>query len=257
VISLGTLQPQEQKQASWVVRGDVAGKYRLTGVATGDLVLGGSRVPLESSLVSDEFEVVQPKLDVLFTMPTTVYQGQEFSLRLDITNKSSIVLQGVNVNIKADKLVNCHMALDENPSKAVGEIGVGAMKSIAFRFVSHVTGYVNLAESYVTTDPNISPSLTVVATQPNQSPIAVNDTATTAPATTVWVNVLGNDSDPDGDPLAVSAITQPGHGLTEIDLSTGKVKYTPVSGYLGNDQFTYTISDGYGGFATANASVSV
>ena len=97
-------------------------------------------------------------------------------------------------------------------------------------------------------------SLTVQA-PPNRAPVAVADSATTQAATPVTVNVLANDSDPDGDALAVSTFTQAAHGT--VASVTGGLRYTPTSGYSGGDSFTYTISDGRGGTATATVSLTV
>jgi hypothetical protein len=159
--SMGTLQSQEQKTASWVIRGDVAGKYRITGVATGDLVLGGSRVPLISSLQSDEFEVVQPKLDVVFGFPQFVYAGEEFKFTMSIRNRSTIPIYGVSVNLKSDRFVNCVLADGETTNKVVGTMQINQTNLVTFRMISLVTGRINLERSFVVADPNIQPSLTI------------------------------------------------------------------------------------------------
>src|SRR5262249_55798954 len=96
------------------------------------------------------------------------------------------------------------------------------------------------------------PSTRVV---PNRSPVARDDTATTTRGLAVIVDVLGNDSDPDGDTLTVSTVGSAANGTTEI--VTGGVKYTPTAGFTGQDQFTYTISDGRGGTASASVRVEV
>src|SRR5262249_5314825 len=69
------------------------------------------------------------------------------------------------------------------------------------------------------------------------------------------IGVLGNDSDPDGDTLSITAVTQPAHGQAAI--SGGVVTYTPAANFVGSDSFTYTIGDGLGGGATATVSVNV
>ncbi|MEM9753340.1 MAG: Ig-like domain-containing protein, partial [Planctomycetota bacterium] len=90
----------------------------------------------------------------------------------------------------------------------------------------------------------------------NQSPVAVNDTATTDEDVAVTVSVLSNDSDPDvGDTLSVSAVTQ---GINGSVTNNGTdVTYTPNTGFTGSDSFTYTVSDGNGGTDTATVSVTV
>ena len=69
------------------------------------------------------------------------------------------------------------------------------------------------------------------------------------------IDVLANDSDVEGDPLTVSAVTQPAHGSVTTDGAT--VSYTPNLNYCGADSFTYTVSDGNGGTDTATVSITV
>lgn len=86
-------------------------------------------------------------------------------------------------------------------------------------------------------------------------PVAANDGVTTPWNTAVTVNVLANDSDANGDPLTITAVTQGQYG--SVSIGSGVVTYTPVTGYVGPDSFTYTISDGNGGTATATVTVAV
>ena len=100
-------------------------------------------------------------------------------------------------------------------------------------------------------------TVTVTVTQPpDQPPIAVNDTATTFTGTPVTIDVIANDSDPDGDPLTVQSVTAPQFGTAQI--SNNEVIYTPtVAGFVGTDTFNYTINDGRGGTATATVTVTI
>jgi hypothetical protein len=91
----------------------------------------------------------------------------------------------------------------------------------------------------------------------NRPPVAVNDDATTAEDTPVDVAVRGNDSDPDGDPLTVTAVTAAGHGTATIINGGAAVRYTPAANYNGSDAFNYTISDGRGGNASASVAVNI
>ncbi len=97
----------------------------------------------------------------------------------------------------------------------------------------------------ITTDP-VDPA--------NSPPTALDDSATTTEDTPVAVNVLANDSDPDGDSLSVISTTSPTQGGSTAIESDGTVTYTPPAGYVGTDTFDYTISDGT---ATAAATVTV
>ena len=62
------------------------------------------------------------------------------------------------------------------------------------------------------------------------------------------IPVLANDTDANGDPLSVSAVTNGTKG-TVVNNGTS-VTYTPNAGTSGTDTFTYTVADGRGGLAT-------
>jgi Bacterial Ig domain len=79
----------------------------------------------------------------------------------------------------------------------------------------------------------------------NAAPNANDDVAVVAEDSNANViNVLTNDTDPTGDPLSVSSVTQGAHGTVTHNGST--VSYKPQANFSGNDTFTYTISDGFG-----------
>jgi hypothetical protein len=69
--------------------------------------------------------------------------------------------------------------------------------------------------------------------------------------------VLGNDTDPNGDTLAVGSVTQGTNGSVAITGGGTGVSYTPNADYFGGDSFTYTVDDGNGGTDTATVSVNV
>lgn len=66
----------------------------------------------------------------------------------------------------------------------------------------------------------------------NQAPIAHADAASTSVGVPVTLNLLANDSDPDGNvPLSISDFSQPGTGLGGVVLNgTTAVTYTPPPG---------------------------
>lgn len=85
----------------------------------------------------------------------------------------------------------------------------------------------------------------VPAAAPNRAPIARPDTIRTQENTPSSVDVLFNDSDPDGDAIAVEGIAQqPLHGTATV-LEDGTIAYAPATGYSGPDRFEYTLVDGY------------
>ncbi|KHL75854.1 hypothetical protein PpSQ1_03080 [Pseudomonas putida] len=66
----------------------------------------------------------------------------------------------------------------------------------------------------------------------NQAPLAQADSGSTSVGVPLTLNLLQNDSDPDGDvPLTISDLTQPGTGLGGVVLNgTTSVTYTPPAG---------------------------
>ena len=89
----------------------------------------------------------------------------------------------------------------------------------------------------------------------NNSPQALNDVATTAQNTPVNLNVIANDTDPDGNPLNITQFSQPANGT--VTQNGNQLVYTPNADFSGPDNFSYVVSDGRGGFATALATVNV
>ncbi len=93
--------------------------------------------------------------------------------------------------------------------------------------------------------------MTITIAAVNDAPVAGNDAATTNEDTAVTIAVLANDTDVDGDVLAVTSAGTPLHGSTVAN-PDGTITYTPAANFNGADTFTYTISDGHGGTATAS-----
>ena len=120
--------------------------------------------------------------------------------------------------------------------------------------VSHTISSTDAQFNGVATSPLVA---NITDNDAGTNPSAVNDAATTAPGVPIIISVLGNDSDPNGDPLTVSAVTQPANGTAAITGGGQNVTYTPPTGFTGTATFSYTVSDGHGGSATATVTVSV
>jgi hypothetical protein len=86
-------------------------------------------------------------------------------------------------------------------------------------------------------------------------PSAVDDTKlldeNAAPS---FVDVLSNDTDPDGGPKTVESVTQPQHGKVTIAAGGAGVTYEPLAGYCNDgealDKFTYVLNGGSVGTVT-------
>lgn len=89
----------------------------------------------------------------------------------------------------------------------------------------------------------------------NTDPLVVDDLTAVRWGSSVVIAVLDNDSDTEGDPLHVVAVTPGvlGQALVEGDV----VRYTPNGTQVGVDTLTYTVVDGRGGEASATITVAV
>ena len=91
----------------------------------------------------------------------------------------------------------------------------------------------------------------------NESPTASDDSATVQNGGTVTIDVLANDSDPDGslDASTVTVTTAPQNGSTTVN-SDGTIDYSHDGSDTSSDSFGYTVDDDSG--ATSNeATVSI
>jgi hypothetical protein len=114
-------------------------------------------------------------------------------------------------------------------------------------------------------DPSIPPISVVGA---NVVPTAVSDNFATLEDQSLTSNVLANDSDADeGDVLTVVAFNESDssvglpvatqHGTVVLN-ADGSFSYTPGVGIEADtDSFTYTVSDGHGGSATASVTIDI
>lgn len=89
----------------------------------------------------------------------------------------------------------------------------------------------------------------------NRAPSAQNEAFLVNSGETALLDVLANDSDPDQDLLQITSVTLPAHGIASV--SGNKISYTPAPGFIGLDNFSYTITDDKGATSTAQVTVTV
>lgn len=133
--------------------------------------------------------------------------------------------------------------------------GVPSSKTVTFRIVnwnasgSGGTWYVNNGNAS-------GDDLVVTGTLvPNQSPSPTNITMGVIVGSSGSVQIIGGKytpTDPEGDSLIVSSVTQGTNG--SVSFTSSNVTYTSTSSAV-VDSFTYTVSDGNGGTATGTVDV--
>ncbi|MBV7379347.1 Ig-like domain-containing protein [Maritimibacter dapengensis] len=113
--------------------------------------------------------------------------------------------------------------------------------------VSDGNGGTDVATVTIVVEPDVEPN----------SVDAVDDTYSIDPDVEfININVIENDSDPEGDDFSVTEVGTPSHGTAELQ-PDGTVNYAPEDGYTGTDTFTYTVTDEFGATDTATVTIEV
>ncbi len=99
-------------------------------------------------------------------------------------------------------------------------------------------------------------SVTINISRLNVDPIAADDNYEVESGSSDNVlPVLENDTDEDGNTLTISSTTLPTNGTVVINGDV--ILYTPAAEFIGADQFSYTINDGFGGEDTAEVTITI
>ncbi|MGW4649837.1 FG-GAP-like repeat-containing protein [Kitasatospora sp. NPDC004289] len=100
----------------------------------------------------------------------------------------------------------------------------------------------------------------VLFNRTNRPPAAANDAyghiGADTPLVVAAPGVLGNDTDPDGNPLTASLVSGPAHGTLTLN-PDGSFAYQPDSAYAGGDGFSYKVNDGADDSNTATVTITV
>jgi hypothetical protein len=95
----------------------------------------------------------------------------------------------------------------------------------------------------------------------NLPPTANNDSGFITPENAALAipasALLANDTDPNGYPLSITGVSSPSNGTVTYDSGSQVVTFTPANNYQGPAGFTYSITNGNGGTASATVSLTV
>jgi len=102
-------------------------------------------------------------------------------------------------------------------------------------------------------------TVTITVNAINDSPVAMDDSYTTNVDQELTVpapGVLGNDTDPDGDPLMAAVLSDPTNGTLMLN-PDGSLTYDPDPGFSGTDTFQYQAGDGTAASTTVTVTITV
>jgi hypothetical protein len=97
----------------------------------------------------------------------------------------------------------------------------------------------------------------------NNTPVANNDsgysTVQDNALTIQAASLLANDTDPNGDTITITGIVAGSatNGIATFNAQTNSISFVPAVGYVGAASFSYSVSDGRGGNATATVSLNI
>lgn len=192
----------------------------------------------KSATCSVSLAVVDPNVPVIVTQPQSRMNnvGTQASFSVQATSCSTLSFQWYHGTTAIPGATSSTYTIASVQWSDAGDYHV---------VVSNMAGGVSSATAVLTV---------------NRLPVGVDNAAATMQDEVALIPItklLGNDTDPDGDTLTLVSVsatsTNGGSALIEGD----QVKYTPVAQFVGVDRFSYTISDGRGGSATAAVVVFV
>ncbi|MEM7455250.1 MAG: Ig-like domain-containing protein [Planctomycetota bacterium] len=142
-------------------------------------------------------------------------------------------------------VVNADGTLDYVPNSAFDSLSNGESGIDRFTYtVVDGNGLSSTAETLVTINGQ------------NDAPLANDDFAKMAQGTSLTVDVLANDIDPDGDPLNVILISTPPEGVTTVN-PDGTITFSPDSKFIGDVEIEYLIEDPAGRTSQAKLTIEV
>ena len=147
-----------------------------------------------------------------------------------------VLVNDFDANNDALSVVPGSVSAPQNGSASLGSDGL-----ISYRPYDGFAGLDTF--TYLVSDGVDLATGTVTVLVLNGPPTAVDDSATTAPGQSVQINLLSNDSDPNGDALSVLSVSIPQNGTVVLG-DDGTIGYLPTDGFLGTESFAYVISDG-------------
>ncbi len=202
--------------------------------------------------------MIQSGLENVVLRDNTITEG-----RIWVINNQHMGNAGVTVeNNVAPALVNdgggaivAHNYIDSNVNSLLQGYAGGSSWQ---QFLPKAGSAIDFGTNYGAQD-RLQEFLGVATSPGNDRPDAVGDSVNTTEDTALTINaadLLGNDTDPNGDTLSVSGVTNGAHGTATLN-GNGTITYTPNANYSGADSFSYTVSDGHGGADTATVAVTV
>ena len=154
-----------------------------------------------------------------------------------------------------DNLVNSSLEITSDPTNGV--VVVNSNGTVEYTPGTNYNGSDQFTYQICDADGQCDEAtVTINVTPLNDPPVAVDDLNNTFVNQETTGKVMTNDYDIDGNSLSTTLQSDPSNG-TLVFNTDGTYSYTPNAGYLGEDVFTYLLSDGQGGTDMASVYITV
>ncbi|MCH1928634.1 Ig-like domain-containing protein [Shewanella sp. A25] len=211
-----------------------------------------SSVTLDVSLTGNTCVSANSSLSIQ-TAITELQQGQQSNVDLLLTNNDSSGCADAVYDFTAQSGTGLSVNLSQNSLSLAPQTSTHLTLSLE-GIASNGSDTWQVVGTRSTTNQQLSVAGNVAlkSTSSNTAPIAINDSFAGISLATV-LNVLANDTDPDGDPLLISGATQGQYGKVTVN-ADNTLTYTPAKRFKGSDSFSYSITDGS---MTSTATVTI
>ena len=179
-----------------------------------------------SGEICDTTIIIIPAMPVIDTIIVTIPEGETQEVCVDdIYDLDDVVTAGI---------------CDE------GDLVISVTNnSLCVDITNDVDGFENDTVCVVHCDSegNCDTSIIIVVAGDGPPPVAVDDAETTSIDSSIIIDILDNDFDPDNDSIVLTdIITDPENGVVTVN-GDGTVTYDPNPDYVGLDSFQYQICD--------------
>ena len=183
-------------------------------------------------------DVYTVKEDAVYIIRNVITTGKGTDTDVDTPMSRLSVIKYFISGYSKDQPLGAIVKIDK-----VGTIRIGSDGELKFSPLKNYNGSVPII-TYTLSDEALEDTATVtISVADKGNPVAKDDTANTIEDTLVKTgNVLDNDTIIDGATIT-SSDTSSTKGGTVVNNGDGTFNYTPKTGFVGDDTFTYTICD--------------
>jgi HD domain-containing protein/Big-like domain-containing protein len=248
-VSLGRLR-LVMGPLSWLAHAPLLGRLPLTPA------IGGAAAALATVTAAVTTGVVGPAPTPAFATNLPTAPSEQPAVARAIKRfmpEDEIILVGVESAAGGASVAS----LDVSASPRVGRVQVTKSRKLKYSPPPNFNGDVSIGYSACWRGRACRTGVVAITVEPvNDEPVARDDATSTSRGAPVAIDVLANDSDPDGDQLSIRSVSDLG-GRGRARRAGGRIVWTPARAFLGAATFAYTAADGHRGASRATVTIRV